>query len=194
MELGSRPPRRGTAAATTLEGLRAIPWVFAWSQSRINLPAWFGVGSALAAYAQAHPDGRQHLADAYASWEFLRSVVDNVELGVAIADPVLAQRYAALAGDDPAVRRIADAIEAERQLTVDELRRLTGRESLLEGSPRLRRSIELRTPYVDVLSELQLHALEQQRGGLESPTERDAIEDLLRLSIGGVAAGLQHTG
>jgi phosphoenolpyruvate carboxylase len=195
MELGSRPPRRGASAPASLDGLRAIPWVFAWSQSRINLPAWFGVGSALAAYADAHPsDGRAHLADAYRSWEFFCSVIDNVELGVALADPMVAARYAALAGDDPAMVRIADAIEAERRLTVDELRRLTGREALLEGSPRLRRSIELRTPYVDVLSELQLHALEQQRGGLASPTERDAVEDLLRLSIAGVAAGLQHTG
>jgi phosphoenolpyruvate carboxylase len=194
MELGSRPPRRGSSAPTTLEGLRAIPWVFAWSQSRMNLPAWYGVGSALAAFGEAHPDGRRHLADAYGSWEFFRSVIDNVELGVAIADPILATRYADLAGDEPEMRHIADAIEAERQLTVDELRRLTGREALLEGSPRLRRSIELRTPYVDVLSELQLHALEQQRRGVDSPADRDALEDLLRLSIAGVAAGLQHTG
>jgi phosphoenolpyruvate carboxylase len=90
--------------------------------------------------------------------------------------------------------RIADTIEAERDLTVRELRHLTGREQLLEGSPRLRRSIELRTPYVDVLSELQLHALELQRGGLDAASDRDAVEDLLRLSIAGVAAGLQHTG
>ena len=194
MELGSRPARRGAWAPTRLDGLRAIPWVFAWSQSRMNLPAWFGVGSALAAFGGAHPDAREHLADAYRSWEFFRSVIDNVELGVAIADPHLAGRYAALAGDEPEMRRIADAIEAERQLTVDELRRLTGREALLEGSPRLRRSIELRTPYVDVLSELQLHALEQQRRGTHSPADRDALEDLLRLSIAGIAAGLQHTG
>jgi phosphoenolpyruvate carboxylase len=194
MELGSRPPRRGASAPMSLDGLRAIPWVFAWSQSRINLPAWFGVGSALAAYARAYPDGRQRMADAYRSWEFLRSVIDNVELGVAIADPVLAARYAALAGDEPAMRRIAEAIEAERDLTVRELSRLTRRDELLERSPRLRRSIELRTPYVDVLSELQLHALDRQRSGPSSAADRDAIEDLLRLSIAGVAAGLQHTG
>ena len=194
MELGSRPARRGASAPTTLDGLRAIPWVFAWSQSRMDLPAWFGVGSALAAYAEAHPDGRRHLADAYRSWEFLRSVIDNVELGVAIADPVLASRYAALAGDDPAMRRIASAIEAERQLTVRELQRLTGRERLLEGSPRLRRSIELRTPYVDVLSQLQLHALEGLREGLLASDLREQASDLLQLSVAGVAAGLQHTG
>ncbi len=193
MELGSRPSRRG-ASAPTMESLRAIPWVFAWTQSRINLPAWFGVGSALAAYAKAHRGGRRHLADAYRSWEFFSSMIDNVELGVAIADPSLAARYAALAGGDAEMHRIADAIEAERRLTVDELARLTGRDRLLESSPRLRRSIELRTPYVDVLSELQLHALEQLRGGELASDERGAAHDLLQLSVAGVAAGLQHTG
>jgi phosphoenolpyruvate carboxylase len=193
MELGSRPSRRG-ASAPTMESLRAIPWVFAWTQSRINLPAWFGVGSALAAYAKAHRSGRRHLTDAYRSWEFFSSMIDNVELGVAIADPSLAERYAALAGGDPSMHRIADTIESERRLTVSELASLTGRDRLLESSPRLRRSIELRTPYVDVLSELQLHALELLRGGELSSDERGAANDLLQLSISGVAAGLQHTG
>jgi phosphoenolpyruvate carboxylase len=193
MELGSRPARRGTTAPS-MESLRAIPWVFAWTQSRINLPAWFGVGSALAGYARAHRGGRGHLSDAYDSWEFFRSVIDNVELGVAIADPVLASRYARLAGDGPHAARIAAAIEAERGLTVRELARLTGRDALLEKSPRLRRSIALRTPYVDVLSELQLHALGQLRDAKLPGPDREAMNDLLHLSIGGVAAGLQHTG
>ena len=192
MELGSRPARR--AAAPSLEGLRAIPWVFAWSQGRTNLPAWYGVGTALAAYAERSPDGRQDLADAYRRWSFFGSLVDNVELGLAIADPRLAARYAQLAGNDPAMTRIATTVETERQRTVDELTRLTGHERLLEGSPRLRRSIDLRTPYVDVLSELQIHALELLRSGELSPADRSAAEELLQLSVGGVAAGLQHTG
>ena len=151
MELGSRPARR--AATPSLEGLRAIPWVFAWSQGRTNLPAWYGVGTALATYAQRHPDGRRDLAEAYRRWSFFGSLVDNVELGLAIADPALAARYSQLAGDDPAMRRIATTVEDERRRTVEQLTRLTGHERLLEGSPRLRRSIDLRTPYVDVLSE-----------------------------------------
>ena len=193
MELGSRPARRG-APTRSIESLRAIPWVFAWAQSRTNLPAWYGVGSALAAYGERHERGRQHMADAYRSWNFFASLVDNVELGLAIADPGLAARYAALAGDDPATERIARAIESERQRTAEELARLTGRDGLLAGSPRLRRSIELRTPYVDVLSELQVHALATLRRGDLAAADRSATEELLQLTISGVAAGLQHTG
>ena len=192
MELGSRPARR--ASAPSLEGLRAIPWVFAWSQGRTNLPAWFGVGSALATYVARHPDGRRDLAEAYRRWSFFGSLIDNVQLGLAIADPTLAARYAALAGDDEDTRRIAAAIEDERQRTTEEVSRLTGNVRLLEGSPRLRRSIDLRTPYVDVLSELQIHALERLRSGDLSADDRAAAEQLLQLSVSGVAAGLQHTG
>ena len=134
MELGSRPARR--ADAPSLESLRAIPWVFAWSQSRTNLPAWFGVGAALAAFGRGHRGARRQLADAYRPWEFFRSVIDNIELGLAIADPSLSERYAALAGDDEPMRRIATAIEEERQRTVDELTALTGR-GLLDRSARL---------------------------------------------------------
>jgi phosphoenolpyruvate carboxylase len=191
MELGSRPARRGAATAS-IEALRAIPWVFAWSQSRTNLPAWYGVGAALERFAEQH--GRERLTDAYAGWAFFRSVVDNVELGLAIADPILAGRYASLAGDDPPMRRIADAIASEHQRTVAELAQLTGSERLLEGSPRLRRSIDLRTPYVDVLSELQVLALRRLRGPSLAARERQETEELLQLTVSGVAAGLQHTG
>ena len=126
-------------------------------------------------------------------WEFFRSVIDNIELGLVIADPWLSERYAALAGDDEPMRRIAAAIEEERQRTVDELTALTGR-GLLDRSARLRRSVDLRTPYVDVLSELQLHALRLLRTGRPGAEERRAAEELLQLSVSGVAAGLQHTG
>jgi phosphoenolpyruvate carboxylase len=191
MELGSRPARRG-AATGSIDSLRAIPWVFAWSQSRTNLPAWYGVGAALERFAEQH--GREGLADAYAGWGFFRSVIDNVELGLAIADPILAGRYAALAGDASPMRRIADAIATERERTAAELARLTGSQRLLDGSPRLRRSIDLRTPYVDVLSELQVLALRRLRGPSLDARERQETEELLQLTVSGVAAGLQHTG
>jgi phosphoenolpyruvate carboxylase len=121
-------------------------------------------------------------------------VIDNVELGLAVADPTLAARYSALAGEAEPMRRIAESIEAERARTVAELGTLTAREGLLARSPRLRRSLELRTPYVDVLSELQVHALERLRSSALGAAERRETEALIQLTVGGVAAGLQHTG
>ena len=194
MELGSRPSRRATATPS-LASLRAIPWTFAWAQSRTNLPAWYGVGAALAGYVEKHgARGRRDLETAYREWGFFSSTIDNVELGLAIADPVVAARYAGLAGSDEPMRRIADTLRAERARTEEEVLRLTGSERLLDRSPRLQRSIELRTPYVDVLSELQVRGLSSLRGGSLGADERAATERLLQLTVSGVAAGLQHTG
>ncbi|MDQ4034334.1 MAG: phosphoenolpyruvate carboxylase [Chloroflexota bacterium] len=194
MELGSRPSRRATAAPS-LASLRAIPWTFAWAQSRTNLPAWYGVGAALAGYVERYGTrGRRDLETAYREWAFFSSTVDNVELGLAIADPVVATRYAELAGSDKPMRRIADTLRAERQRTRDEVLRLTGSARLLDRSPRLQRSIELRTPYVDVLSELQVRGLSRLRGGSLAADELVATERLLQLTVSGLAAGLQHTG
>ncbi len=194
MELGSRPARRGTATAS-IESLRAIPWTFSWAQSRTNLPAWYGVGSALDGYAERHGSrGRAEIATAYRDWPFFTSTIDNVELGLAIADPVIAARYAGLAGEDEPMRRIAATLTAERSRTERAILELTGSTQLLERSPRLQRSVELRTPYVDVLSELQVRALAALRQPGVERDERAAIERLLHLTVSGLAAGLQHTG
>ncbi|HYI23412.1 MAG TPA: phosphoenolpyruvate carboxylase, partial [Candidatus Limnocylindrales bacterium] len=194
MELGSRPARRASAAPS-LASLRAIPWTFAWAQSRTNLPAWYGVGAALAGYVAQHgASGREELATAYRDWAFFSSIIDNVELGLAIADPVVAARYAGLAGEDEPMRRIADTLRGERAQTEEEVLRLTGSARLLDRSPRLQRSVELRTPYVDVLSELQVRGLTRLRGSSLAADERAETERLLQLTVSGLAAGLQHTG
>ncbi|HYI66322.1 MAG TPA: phosphoenolpyruvate carboxylase, partial [Candidatus Limnocylindrales bacterium] len=194
MELGSRPARRAASAAS-LASLRAIPWTFAWAQSRTNLPAWYGVGAALAGYVEQHgAPGREEIATAYREWAFFSSIVDNVELGLAIADPVVAARYAGLAGGDEPMRRIGETLRVERARTEEEVLRLTGSARLLDRSPRLQRSVELRTPYVDVLSELQVRGLTRLRGSSLAADERAATERLLQLTVSGLAAGLQHTG
>jgi phosphoenolpyruvate carboxylase len=195
MTLGSRPSKRGASGAQpSIEALRAIPWTFAWAQSRANLPAWFGAGSALAGYRARHgAAATDELARAYREWRFFASTIDNLELGLAVADRAVARRYAALAGSSEPMRRIAEAINAEFELTVIELLRLTGRERLLDGAPRLQRSIELRNPYVDALSELQLQALAALRAG-PAPRDRPRLERLIQLTVNGIAAGLQHTG
>jgi phosphoenolpyruvate carboxylase len=195
LRLGSRPAARGRRdEAPSIDSLRAIPWTFAWSQARINLPGWFGLGSALEAYGTAHGDaGLEAIARLARDWPFLSSLLDNAEMSLAKADMGVARLYAALAtspGDD----RRWEAIEAEYRRTVALLSRVTGRERLLDGSPVLQRSVALRNPYVDSLSELQVRLLGRLRAMPPGDPERDRVLRLVQLTINGVAAGLQSTG
>ena len=200
LRLGSRPAARarGRGAAVEdappIDDLRAIPWVFAWSQSRIELPGWYGLGSALDAYHKRHGEaGLDRIASLYRSWPFLSSVLDNAELSLARADMGVARRYAALAaaaGDDRRWR----AIEAEHARTVRLLLRVTGRDRLLDDSPVLQRAISLRNPYVDSLSGIQVRLLGHLRRRGEDDPERDRLLRLVQLTVNGVAAGLQSTG
>jgi phosphoenolpyruvate carboxylase len=196
IRLGSRPAARGrqTDQAPPIDSLRAIPWTFAWSQSRINLPGWYGLGSALEAYRHAHGDaGIAEIGRLYRSWPFLSSVLDNAEMILAKADMGIGGRYASLAhgsGDD---HRWA-TIEAEYHGTVAWLLRVTGRDRLLDGAPVLQRSIALRNPYVDALSEVQVRLLRRLRALGPDDAERDLHRRLIQSSVNGVAAGLQNTG
>ena len=195
MEIGSRPARRGAPAdpVPSIESLRAIPWVFAWAQSRANVPAWFGVGTALTTFARERRNGWRQLREAYRGSPFFASVIDNVELGLAVADRAIAERYANLAGDEPAMRAIAARIGAEHERTHAALLRVMERDDLMARSPRLRRSIDLRNPYVDVLSTVQLRCLRLLRN-VSAESDRSALEALFAMTVNGVAAGLQHTG
>jgi len=195
LRLGSRPAARGRRdEAPTIDSLRAIPWTFAWSQSRINLPGWYGLGHALEAYRVAHGDaGMDALARLARDWPFLSSLLDNAEMSLAKADMGVARLYAALAtgaGDD---RRWA-AIEGEYRRTVALLGRVTGRERLLDGAPVLQRSVALRNPYVDSLSELQVRLLGRLRALPADDPRRTRVLRLVQLTVNGVAAGLQSTG
>ena len=200
LRLGSRPAARGrtgggvAAGLPSIDALRAIPWTFAWSQSRINLPGWYGLGAALEAYRAAHGDGGlAEIGRLYRSWPFLASLLDNAEMILAKADMGVARRYASLAKSRDGERRWA-TIEAEYHRTVSLLLRVTGRDRLLDGAPVLQRSISLRNPYVDALSELQVRLLARLRAMDPDDPEREAVQRLVQLSVNGVAAGLQNTG
>ncbi len=195
LRLGSRPAARGRRdEAPTIDSLRAIPWTFAWSQARINLPGWYGLGHALEAYRAAHGEGGMDaLARLVRDWPFLSSLFDNAEMSLAKADMGVARLYAALATGDGDDRRW-DAIETEYRRTVALLGRITGRERLLDGSPVLQRSVALRNPYVDSLSELQVRLLARLRTMPADDPERERVLRLVQLTVNGVAAGLQSTG
>ena len=195
LRLGSRPAARGRRdEAPTIDSLRAIPWTFAWSQARINLPGWYGLGAALEAYRGAHGEaGLDAIARLAQGWPFLSSLFDNAEMSLAKADIGVARSYAALAtgpGDD----RRWDAIETEYRRTVTLIARVTGRERLLDGAPVLQRSVALRNPYVDSLSELQVRLLGRLRSLEPDDPERERVVRLVQLTVNGVAAGLQNTG
>ncbi|MFI5261808.1 MAG: phosphoenolpyruvate carboxylase [Candidatus Limnocylindrales bacterium] len=202
MRLGSRPSARGHGGAAAvddrawLDGLRAIPWVFAWAQARLEVPGWYGLGSALDRFAARHgPSALDELAALYTRWPFLASVIDNAEASLARVDLAVARRYGALADDglaDPQWR----AVEDEYERSVAAVLRLKGVPHLLAAAPVLRRAIVLRNPYVAALSELQLDLLARsRRPGPRRPRADEARERrLMQLTINGIAAGLQGTG
>jgi phosphoenolpyruvate carboxylase len=204
LRLGSRPASRGrhgevaaapaaSPATRSIADLRAIPWVFAWSQARIELPGWFGLGAAIDAYAAAHGEsGIAALARLYPRWPFLASLLDNAELALARADLGVGRQYAALAGDAATGRW--PAIEAEYARTAAWLGRLTGRDHLLDDQPELRRRLGLRDPYVDSLSEMQVTLLGRLRACDPADPQRERLLRLVQLTVNGIAAGLQRTG
>jgi phosphoenolpyruvate carboxylase len=198
LNLGSRPAARGGLGANgvpPLDTVRAIPWVFAWSQSRANVPGWYGLGTALASFRRRHGDGAtRDLAAMYSEWRFFASVLDNSETILAKADMQVARGYASLVPDGRLARRIWGSIEREFERTVAELMAVTGRERLLQSMPVLRRSIDLRNPYVDSLSELQVRLLRRLRALPPDDPGRARLLALVQQTVSGVAAGVQNTG
>ncbi|MEV8134791.1 phosphoenolpyruvate carboxylase [Microbacterium aurantiacum] len=184
LALGSRPARRGLSVES-LADLRAIPWVFAWTQARINLAGWFGLGSALDAVGD---EGL--LQRAYAEWPLFRTMVDNVAMSLAKTDDRIARQYLDLGDRDD----LAELVRSEMVLTREWVIRVTGGTELLAGKPVLQRAVKMRSPYVDALSLLQLRALRALRAADEAAPVDPEQQRLLLLSVSGVAAGLQNTG
>lgn len=184
LAIGSRPAKRGLSVES-LEDLRAIPWNFAWGQARINLTGWYGLGSAL-----EQVDDVGLLREAYEQWPLFRAMIDNVEMSLAKTDQRIARRYLEL-GDRP---DLADAVMEELQLTQKWVLAITGQSRLLADHLVLGRAVELRNPYVDALSLLQLRALRQLRSGELSDAQIEDPRNLLLITVKGVAAGLQNTG
>lgn len=183
LALGSRPARRGLSVES-LEDLRAIPWVFAWTQARINLAGWFGLGTALQAVGDV-----ARLQAAYREWPLLHTMIDNVAMSLAKTDERIARQYLALGDRDDLATLVLD----ELRLTREWVEAITGGE-LLENKPILQRAVKLRSPYVDALSLLQLRALHTLRSDSTDDAARTDAQHLLLLSVSGVAAGLQNTG
>jgi len=190
LPIASRPSRR--RGERTLDDLRAIPWVFAWTQSRCMIPAWYGLGSALTEVKYADRGTWQRICTMYRDWPFFRATIDNATLALAKADMYVAQRYSELCEDDDARRRIWPRIAAERDRARQVILDVVGGGELLAGTPWFRQSIEDRNPYVDPLNLIQIEFMRRNRGVAEGAAP--PYRDLLRLCLQGIAAGMRTTG
>jgi phosphoenolpyruvate carboxylase len=193
LNIGSRPAKRrgGTGATIEISELRAIPWVFAWAQSRAGLPGWYGLGSALEGYAGENEELWQELRGMYGGWPFFRTLIDNAQLSMRQADMGIAEVYSTLA-DEETRAAIWPPLRAEYRRTEACILKLTGQSDLLENEPWLRRSIQLRNPYIDPMNYLQVALLRRWREA--QGAEADALREAVLLSVNGVAAGLRNTG
>jgi phosphoenolpyruvate carboxylase len=193
---GSRPARRASEEEVKSEpqqevaNLRAIPWVFGWMQSRHVLPAWFGVGHALARYCETHEGGEELLRTMMKKFPLFHDLIGNVENGLAKADLSIARRYSLLVEDEDLRAGVWRMIAEEFERTRAMILRVTGQRELLEHNPVLARSIRLRNPYVDPMSLIQIELLRRLRGGDES----EELKYALAATINGISAGLRNTG
>jgi phosphoenolpyruvate carboxylase len=188
LNVGSRPASR--KASDRIEDLRAIPWVFGWSQCRLNLPGWYGVGSAFEAFA-ASPGRSELLDEMHASWPFLRTALDNAGMVLAKTDLAIGQRYAERLVVDPELRdEIMGMIEREHALARRWHARLTGSADPLASNPVLARSIRNRFPYLDPLHVLQVELLERLRSG----DHDERVERGIQLTLNTIATGLRNSG
>jgi phosphoenolpyruvate carboxylase len=189
LQLGSRPAKR--RESTRIEDFRAIPWVFSWTQARVVLPAWFGLGSALEHAREQH--GVELLREMERDWPFFAALLSNAEMACVKADLDIGRRYADLYDDEPARERIWSAIEGEWQRTLRELGRVRDEEHLLDREPILQRALERRKPFIDPISFIQLELLRRLRAAGSADAEPELVRASL-LAINGIAGGLRNTG
>ncbi|HET9663588.1 MAG TPA: phosphoenolpyruvate carboxylase, partial [Burkholderiales bacterium] len=189
LRIGSRPASR--KASWEIEDLRAIPWVFSWSLSRIMLPGWYGFGTAVQHFMAREGDhGLRLLQAMYCGWPFFNTLLSNMDMVLAKCDLGIGSRYADLVRDEELRSSIFRRICDEWALTVRSLLEITGQNELLQTNPTLSRSLRNRSPYIDPLNHLQVTLLRRLRSG-----ERDeVVKRAILLTINGIAAGLRNSG
>ena len=194
LNIGSRPARR--RGERTLADLRAIPWVFSWTQNRCLIPAWYGMGAALEEVEKANPAGWQSLSEMYQKWSFFRATIDNAALALAKTDTFIAGQYAQLVENHDVRQAIWTKISNERDRAIQVILKLSGVPDLLSATPWLQSSIEVRNPYIDPLNLIQIELIRRRRNLHNDAASEDAesIRSLLRLTVQGIAAGMRTTG
>lgn len=191
LRIGSRPASRRNS--NRIEDLRAIPWVFSWMQSRHTLPGWYGLGSALAAFASGGEHRLTLLRDMYQHWPFFTTLLDNAQLIITKADMDIARRYAALVSDHALAQAIHSIIQHEYETTIRQICLVAQINAPLDAQPVLQRAIQQRNPYIDPLSYIQIEVLRRLRAN-PPDDDQDDLETAILMSINGIAAGLKNTG
>lgn len=192
LNIGSRPSSR--KPTESIADLRAIPWVLAWSQSRVMLPGWYGTGSAFEQWVQAGPESEDErlatLHDLYERWPFFRSVLSNMAQVLAKSDLGLAARYSELVEDEALRHRVFDKVVEEHRRTIAMYKRITGQDDLLADNPALARSVFNRFPYLEPLNHLQVELLRRYRSG----EDNDLVQRGILLTMNGLASALRNSG
>lgn len=189
LNIGSRPMSR--KGSQRFEDLRAIPWVFAWTQSRQMIPAWYAAGTGLQSFASVSSDNLQLLQKMYQTWPFFQSTINNLQMALMKADLKTAKEYIKLVKDEAIAERIFGDISEEYERTKDVLLQITGNSELLDHTPSIQESVHRRNPYVDPLNFLQVDLIKKMR---EQQEHDDELLTEVLLTISGVAAGLVNTG
>jgi phosphoenolpyruvate carboxylase len=194
LPIGSRPSRR--RGGNALSDLRAIPWVFSWTQCRCLIPAWYGIGAAVEDCTPSQPELLSELQTMYQQWPFFRATIDNAVLALAKTDLGIAEHYAHLAKDKAMLVGIGDEIAAEFKRTRASVLQITGNDELLDDVPWLQESLRFRNPYVDPVNFIQTELLRRMQAHEAGEQEADETElrHLLRLTIKGIASGMRNTG
>lgn len=191
LNIGSRPMKR--KGSNRFEDLRAIPWVFAWTQSRQLLPAWYAAGTGLKSYLDN--DGKiELLREMYQEWPFFKATINNLQMALTKADLEIADAYTDMIEDQVMAERIFDYIREEHKVTKDVVLAITEQESLMDHQPNIKESVRLRNPLVDPLNLIQVQLINQLRDLDENSEEASALLGEVLLTINGVAAGLRNTG
>lgn len=192
LNIGSRPSKRKNS--DRFEDLRAIPWVFAWTQSRYLLPAWYAAGTAFEQFVEGNPAKMDKLREMYKGFPFFRQLIDNLQMALAKADLNIAKQYAGMVKDATVRDRIFTQIKEEYKRTLAFILDITGQQDILDNVPVIQESIRLRNPYVDPLSYMQVELLSELRKLREQEgNDTELLREVL-LTINGIAAGLRNTG
>lgn len=188
LNIGSRPTHRKTGGPPSVTSIRAIPWIFAWQQTRFALPAWLGVGSALAAAIES--GNLEVLQDMYLHWPFFQSLIDLIEMVLAKADLRIAQYYDETLIQDPSLQALGGTLRERFKETVASVMAITNHSKLTQNNRTLRRLISTRNPYIDIVNILQAEVLKSLR---QDPGNK-SLRDALLITINGIAAGMRNTG